>query len=354
MKRLLLLGGGHAHVQVLRGLAGFSAGNADIRLVTPNPIHIYSGMIPGIVAGHYAAAEAQIDLARLALRAGVELVLERVAAIDAGAKIVTLESGSSLEFDIASLDLGSLPNDSGVPGAREHAISAKPFESFLAHWSALLKKGVAPRVAIAGAGAAGVELAMAMRYRGAEVVLFSDRNDFPGDVHGRILNALKRSSVDLRSNTPVRAVEPGPVAVSSSGRERFDALFWSAGAAALRWLRDSALALDGDGFVLVDPTLRSLSHSQVFAAGDCATLQVARLPKSGVYAVREGTLLAQNLRRLVEGKPLASYQPQSRQLSLISCGQRYAIASRGGWSAEGAWAWRWKDWIDRRWIARFG
>jgi len=360
VKRLLLLGGGHAHVQVLRSVAGISSKEFEIKLVTPSPLHIYSGMVPGVVAGHYAAAEAQIDLARLAGRAGVKLILDNAAAIDAGAKIVSLESGTDLDFDIASLNLGSLPNFFGIPGAREHAVSAKPFEDFLARWNDLLEEGpAAPRIAVAGAGAGGVELAMAMKFaleqrgRKARVVMYSEKNLFSGSVFERILRALKRFSIELRSNRRVTAVEPGPRVVTSSGREPFDALLWAAGAAPPPWLRDSSLALDGAGCVLVDATLRSVSHQHVFISGDTAALQGVKLPKSGVYAVRQGTVLADNLRRAIERNALTSYQPQVKQLSLISCGARYAIATRGNWSAEGAWAWRWKDWIDRRWIARF-
>jgi len=152
---------------------------------------------------------------------------------------------------------------------------------------------------------------------------------------------------------PVRAVEAGPTVVVPAGRERFDALFWTAGAAALPMLRESGLRTDGRGFVLVDASLRSVSHPDVFAAGDTASLEGVMLPKSGVYAVRQAPVLAENLKRAVRGMAMLDYVPQADSLSLISCGAKYAIASRGGWSAEGAWAWRWKDWLDRRWIRKF-
>jgi NADH dehydrogenase FAD-containing subunit len=137
--------------------------------------------------------------------------------------------------------------------------------------------------------------------------------------------------------------------LAAGTRESFDLVIWTAGAAPLPWLRNSGLATDAQGFVLVDDKLRSVSHPEVFAVGDCATLRDAPHAKSGVYAVRHGEVLAQNLR----GGELRSYAPQRRALALLSCGARYAIAEWSGWSAEGAWAWRWKDRIDRRWIAGF-
>ena len=101
--------------------------------------------------------------------------------------------------------------------------------------------------------------------------------------------------------------------------------------------------------MLVDEYLRSVSHAEVFAAGDCATLRAAPHAKSGVYAVRHAEVLAHNLR----GGGLRRYVPQRRALALISCGARHAIVDWGGLSAEGAWAWTWKDRLDRRWVEQF-
>ena len=331
--RLLLLGGGHAHAWVLRELRG-----GDVTLVTPYPHHTYSGMLPGFVAGHYRLDEIRIDLADLVARAGAKLVLGRVVSLDAGRRVARLEDGRMLEYDIASLDLGS---ESGAPA---HALAAKPFENFLERWQEA--KDRVRKVGVVGAGAAGVEIAMAVAYRAAaDVTLYSDRPAAPR----RIARALERNGVALRSNAPVTAVEPGPAVLAGGTRESFDLVIWTAGAAPLPWLRESGLAADAQGFVLVDDKLRSVSHPEVFAAGDCATLRDAPHPKSGVYAVRHGKVLAQNLR----GGELRSYAPQRRALALISCGSRYAIADWNGWSAEGAWAWRWKDRVDRRWIAGF-
>jgi selenide,water dikinase len=352
VKRLLLLGGGHAHALVLLKLRNFLPKILEVKLVTPYPVHTYSGMVPGVVAGHYKVPEAQIDLARLAGRAGVELVLRSVRSLDADAKCVCLDDGSSIPYDIASLNTGSLPS-MAVPGSVQYALGVKPFEAFMQHWEA---HGLsARRIAVAGAGAAGIEMAMAIRHRlpSAKLLLYSDRPMFSGALAARLARALDRCGVELRSNTAVAALEPGPVVVTQRERESCDLVLWTAGAAPQPWLRQSGLQTDDAGFVLVDPALRSVSHPDVFAAGDCATLRDARHPKSGVYAVRHAPVLAGNLANLLQGRPMQDYFPQSRQLALISCGGKYAVASRGGWSAEGAWVWRWKDWLDRRWIARF-
>jgi len=367
MKRVVLLGGGHAHAYVLRMLIDAPLHDARLTLVTPYDQHTYSGMLPGLVAGHYAVADVQIDVARLAAAAGVELLRARVSALDAARRRVTLDDGGTLEYDFASLNLGSLPNTAPVAGSEVHALAAKPFEHFLEGWNALLARPPRPReapltVALVGAGAAGVELAMAIAHRlhtlgrEAAVTLYSDRPMFQGALARRVRDALGRNGVSLREPEAVARLEADGVVVTRAPhatRERYDAVIWTAGAAPLPWLRATGLDTDAAGFVLVDDTLRSVSHPEVFAVGDCATLRDQPHPKSGVYAVRHGDFLARNLRYALAEVPLHRYRPQRRALALISCGARWAIADWSGLSAEGGWVWRWKDWVDRRWIRRF-
>jgi selenide,water dikinase len=361
VKQLLLLGGGHAHAFALLGLVGAPIAGTRVTLITPQRHHIYSGMLPGLVAGHYALGECVIDLAQLAARAGAAVVYDRVAGVDPLRRVARLERGGEIEYDIASLNLGSLPNYAAVPGAAEHALATKPFEPFVAGWEELRERGRSQtlRIAVAGGGAAGVELAMAMTRsllaggRAGEIELYADRPAFAPRLGRRVARALASAGVAMHPSTAVDAVEPGPVVRAGGERRSFDAVVWAAGAAPHPWLAETGFTLDPAGFVLVDDTLRSISHPQVFAAGDCATLLGAARPKSGVYAVRQGAVLARNLRRAAEDRPLEIYTPQRYALSLISCGARYAIASWGPFAAEGEWAWRWKDRVDRRWIAAF-
>ena len=341
---------------MLRRLREFISKSLDVVLVNPAPVHVYSGMVPGVIAGHYAPAEAEIDLARLARGAGAELIQDSAQGLDLASRRILLAGGDAVDYDYLSLNLGSLPNFAGVPGAEAHAIAAKPFLRLFERWRELKAAGMkSARLAVAGGGAAGLELAMAMKFAGAaEVTVFSDKNALPEAAEARILAALERTDVALRSDCPVTAVEPGPTVLSQKGRERFDAIFWTAGASAPPLIAESGLSADAAGFALVDARLRSVSHPEVFAAGDVASIEGMSVPKSGVYAVREGAVLAENLTRVVRGQSLVAYEPQKKSLVLLSCGGRYAIGARGGWSAEGGWAWRWKDWIDRRWVKSFG
>ncbi|MFY9314082.1 MAG: FAD-dependent oxidoreductase [Burkholderiales bacterium] len=340
--RIVLLGGGHAHALVLLAFRDFVSEHLEVVVVSPGPAHTYSGMVPGVIAGHYAPEDAQIDLARLARlarRAGAVLVQAQAVALDTADKRVVLADGSSVSYDILSLDVGSVPE-----GAAPESVAVKPFDQFFARWRALLDSRAAPRIAIVGAGAGGVELAMAMQFalgrrKGGSVELFSDRVALAPALAERVRRALERLSIPLRLGQA-----PGA---------GFDATFRVTGAAALPMLRNCGLQTDARGFVLVDAALRSVSHPDVFAAGDCAALAGRPVPKSGVYAVRQGPILAENLKRVVRGMAMLDYVPQRESLALLSCGARYAIASRGAWIAEGRWVWWWKDWLDRRWVANF-
>lgn len=339
MKRIVLAGAGHAHLVVLASLAKNPLYGAPITLVSPHARQLYSGMLPGVLAGHYREAEASIDVAELGARAQCDFIEGSLAGIDAAARSVTLEGGRRLQYDLLSLNVGSRV-DTSSPGAAQHAVPVKPFEN-------LMSLGPARHVAIAGGGAAGVELAMALRHRGVEVTVYSERDAFEGKAAGRVRNALRRRRLDYRRGMRADAIEAGPVVVSGASRQAFDLVLWAGGAAPLPLFEGSGLALDERGFVRVEETLCSVSHPDVLAAGDCAATGEA---KNGVHAVRQGRLLADNLRCLVRGVRPQPYARRSKALLILTCGARYAIAMRGSWSAEGRWVWWWKNWIDRRWL----
>jgi pyridine nucleotide-disulfide oxidoreductase family protein len=341
VKRILLAGAGHAHLAVLRSLSREPLHGARFALVSPRGRQIYSGMLPGIIAGHYRRDEAEVDLARLAEAAGAEFIEGEVAKLDHGGRVAVLQDASELEYDLVSLNVGSLVERS-IPGAG-FALAAKPFEAFFDKLSTVKLN----RVAIAGAGASGIELAMALRYRGAAVTLYSQHAQ---PTPARSESALRRMGVDLRPGMPISAIERGPLVISGASRQEFDVVILTTGAKPLPWLRGGGLAHDEQGFVLVDDKLESVSHPGVFAAGDCATLQSRPVPKSGVYALRQGEALVLNFRRMLRGEPPLAYRPQRHALLLVSCGRRYAIAQRGAWSAQGRWVWWWKNRIDRAWV----
>jgi pyridine nucleotide-disulfide oxidoreductase family protein len=364
VKRVLLAGGGHAHVHVLHDAMRAPVAGATLTLVTPFARQMYSGMLPGWVAGHYTVDEIAIPLPALAAAAGVELIEGRIAGLDAGARRATLADGRVLQYDLLSLDTGPVMDRDAIPGAREHALSLRPVEHFVALFDRLLAGAEAQpqHVAVIGGGAGGYEMALALAWRlqalrtRSRVSLLAGPEGplagFTAGVRRHATAALKARRVTVLPRSAV-AVEAGVVRLDDGSRLACDAPLLAIGTSAPPWLAGSGLALDARGFVATGPTLQSLSHPEVFAAGDVATRMDAPHPKSGVHAVRAGPPLAVNLRRTVAGAPLKPHTPQIRTLFLLSSGERRAIASWGGLAAEGAWVWRWKDRIDRGFIARY-
>ena len=346
MRRLLLVGAGHAHLALLASLKEQPLLGLRITLVAPLVRQIYSAMLPGLIAGHYRRDEAEIDVALLAQRAHAEFVQGAVARFDAEQRAVVLHDGAELPYDLASFNVGSRI-DATISGAG-YATPVKPFESLLER----LQSGLFKRIAVAGGGVGGAEIALALRHQGAAVTLYSEQPMSPPQLAARAERVLRAAGVDFRPGMPASAIEPGPVVIAGAPRQEFDLVLLATGAAPLPWLKSSGLERDTRGFVLVHETLQSTSHPEVFAAGDCASLRGADLPKSGVYAVRQGETLAQTFRNLAQGQPPVAYRPQRRALLLMSCGARRAIAQWGGRTAQGGWVWRWKNRIDRRWLRR--
>ena len=358
VRELVLVGGGHSHVQVLRSLGMRALPGVRVTIVSREVLTPYSGMLPGHVAGCYGWRDIHIDLGPLSRFAGARLIHDAVTAVDLTERRLTLAGHPPLRYDVLSLNSGAVPAQSHPAGQ-----AVKPIGSFLPRWqSTLASARSGERVVLVGGGAGGVELALAMRTRlnaGIHITLVTDtllagHNAAAGT---RLRRALSRRGITVREDFRVVTVdgdEGRARVVAEDGRgEPAEHLFWVTGVAAPEWIGRSGLAVDPAGFVRVDKTLRSISHPQVFAAGDVAALEGQPRAKSGVFAVREGPVLAENLRRVFAERPLRRYRAQRRFLAIVGTGDGRAVAMRGPWAVEGAWVWRWKDWIDRRFMARF-
>lgn len=359
---VVLVGGGHSHALVLRMLGMRPWLGVQVTLVSDVSHAPYSGMVPGHLAGVYSWEETHIDLRRLCAWAGVRLVRARVIGLDLERRRVRLEGRPPLAFEVVSINVGSTPSVSQVPGAAEHAIPAKPVPRFLAAWDSVCQKAVlrTQRVVIVGGGAGGVEVALAVKARlgrSGEVVLAHQGEAIlpthAAGVRRRVLAALESAGVTLLTGCAVASVEASGLVLADGRGVESDAVVWTTQASAPAWLRASGLEVDDAGFVVVEETLRSTSHPWVFAAGDCATVRTAPRPKSGVFAVRAARPLFANLEHHLAGLPLRRWKPQARFLSLIGTADGRAVVSRGGWAASGAWAWRWKDRIDRAFMRKF-
>ena len=373
VKDLVLVGGGHAHVSVLRRFGMRPVPGLRITLVTRDVHTPYSGMLPGYVAGHYDYDDCHIDLGPLARFAGARLYHTEVEGLDLDERRLMVRGRPPVGFDLLSINTGSRPRTADAPGAREHALPVKPIDEFLVRWEKLKQRiveSVGPfQVIVVGGGAGGVELALSTHHclrrelsgngdepRRLRYTLLTDgprilptHNE---GVRARFERVLAGRGIEVKTSHRVAEVTAEAVVADGKAPVAADAVLWVTSAAAPEWPREAGLAVDDGGFIRVDDCLQSVSHPGIFAAGDVAAMPQPR-PKSGVFAVRQGPFLTENLRRAATGRRLVRYRPQRHFLGLISTGDRYAVASRGGLVMEGAWLWRLKDWIDRRFMSRF-
>ncbi len=457
-KDLVLIGGGHSHVIVLKRLGMKPIPGLRITLISPDSQTPYSGMLPGFVAGHYEHDEIHIDLRPLTRFADTRFFLDEAVGFDLERRLVRCRHRPPVRFDLLSIDIGSAPRLRDTPGAMPAAgqeptvIPVKPIGDFVSRWEALAERTLGRRgpmrIGVVGAGVGGVEMVLAMRHglaRRLEAVgddpkrlrfeLFAGESGLlpraSPKVRAIFAEVLEERGVRLRSGHRVERVsryvsahsamdsgkidstkidaigedsagleaskpkgEPAPDRPShlvgiddsgevgdvsehslsesegkktspegspscvlhlASGEEHvLDEALWITQADSRNWLAGSGLATDERGFVAVHPSLESISHPGIFAAGDCASVLEYPREKAGVFAVRQGPVLERNLRRVLYGQSPKGFVPQRNYLSLISTGDKRAVASRGGLpTLKGAWVWKWKDRIDRKFMRRF-
>lgn len=375
--RLLLVGAGHAHAEVLAHFARLNASGSlsprsdfELIVISPHQLAPYSGMIPGWLAGHYRWDECCIDFAALSARAGARFIESEVVGLDAGARRFTLANGEQLATDLASLNIGStvaapiMEPLSSEPGPL--IIPIRPLAALRARVEDLVRyvrSGPVAMVALGG-GAAGVESILAMHARHARAGMVSHAALVTRT--GRLLPTLaraagshakavlRRAGIALLTDFDVRGVDGAGLCAADGRHVHADVILWATGGQAHGWPGAAGLDVDTGGFIRVDEHLRSVSHAWLHAVGDCAAFGTAQLPKSGVFSVRMGPILSRNLEAAVRGAGRPQrYTPQRRHLVLLNNANGTAIAAWGPLAVEGAWVWRWKDRIDRNFVRRY-
>lgn len=360
-REVVLIGGGHTHALVLRQWGMNPLPGARLTVINPGPTAPYSGMLPGFVAGHYSRDELDIDLVRLARFAGARVILSKATGIDRQAKRVQLADRAAIAYDVVSVDIGINSDMPEIPGFAAHGIPVKPLDVLSQRWPQYLEQltGKAQLVVIGG-GVAGVEVAMAMahalqRRQVAMTLTIIDATEVLSGVapraKARLLKQLDCYGIKYSSNRKVTEVAADSVLLDSGERIVSDFTLGAAGARAYPWLADIGLALN-KGYIIVDEMLRS-SDPAIYAAGDCAHLATNPRPKAGVFAVRAAPILLHNLRAVLSDDEQRPFRPQSDYLKLISLGSQSALAEKFGIALSGGLLWRWKNWIDQQFMAKF-
>ena len=366
MKQLLLAGGGHAHLEVLRQLIEAPLKGVRTTLVSMSRYHHYSGMVPGFLAGTYQEADIAFDLEALCRRAGVIFLVDQVSQLGPTQRQIVTATEKCLAYDLVSFNLGS-----GSAGAdRPEVASAqlvKPISRAIQLRERILREGEKnPRaqISVVGAGAAGFEIACAARSlllsrgRQPRISLFDSASQildgYSPAFRKRGAGLLESFRIEVHLGEQITAVERDRLVTPKGGSYPSDVTIWLTGAAAPRLFTHSGLAVDDRGFLLVDDNLRSISNPQILAVGDCATLlNYPQTPKAGVYSVRQAPILWRTIRANCLGGEAMRYVPQSSFLSILNLCDGRALLRYKELVSASRWAWMLKDWIDRRFMRAY-
>lgn len=364
MGRLVLIGGGHAHAGVLFHVGGMVDKGHEVVLVNPTPQHYYSGMGPGVLGGTYRPEDIRFPVRNMVLKHGGQFVEDRVTAVDAAARTVSLASGGTLAYDVLSCNAGSvIPRPEHAPEEGGGVYTVKPIQNL---WMArerietLLEKGPV-RVAVVGGGPAALEVAgnartVARAGRTPEVAVFAGRkflHRLPENIRAMARTDFAARGITVHEGGYAKAAEPGLVVLDSGARHEADVIFLALGVRPPSLFADSGLPVGPDGGLAVNRFLQCTEHPEIFGGGDCIHFQERPLDKVGVYAVRQHPVLVHNLVAQLEGRPLTAFDPGGAYLLVFNLGGGRGIFVKWGLVFGGKPAFLVKDFIDRRFMRRF-
>ena len=372
---VVLLGVGHTNAHVLRMWKMEGLSNAQLVCVSNFPVATYSGMFPGVLAGQYTVEEMEIDLVRLANSAGARLILDEVVSLDPDGQQLIFRNRPPLHYDALSIGIGSRPSFKGVEVTDDaNLLAVKPMQTFLTRLreklAALTPRDEPRKILVVGGGLGSIEIAFCMKHRldtdpewtgpikgNADVELITGSEKIgagllPG-TQDRVATQLKRRGIGLHTGKRVSSIDAGGIVLTDGKRIDGDLVIWVTSAVPPALVEHLNLQTDESGFISTRPTLQSLTSERVFSVGDTGTMVDSPTAKAGVFAVRQGPVLWENIQRLLDGRSLESYKPQRGFLKLINTGDDRAVAEYMGRSFYGGWCWKLKDRIDVKFMRMY-
>jgi NADH dehydrogenase FAD-containing subunit len=369
---LLLIGSGRPNLVVLENIARKRITLGAVTLVSPDPLQLCSGMAPGFVTGRHTIEDMTVDLPSLMRSIGGEFREGSVRGLDAAAHTATLDDGSTLPWDLASIAIGGLTTDAAVPGVRALAKFVKPISRLLELHAALdaAAQGAGPeplQIVVVGGGSVGFEHALAVRAKldqlGANRAIISlvDSTHTPLRDGGTTARnaaelALKKAEITLRLSSAVEEVGANHVRLTGGRLIPVDIVIWTVGTEAPPLFRASGLPTDAHGCLIVEDTLAVAGCPGLFGAGGSVSLRSnPRASRSGAFPERMGRVLAHNLGLAAGGRKGAatSYVPGSRAFTLLDLSNGSAIFGYRAFVITAGWALWLRDAIDRRLVRRF-
>jgi NADH dehydrogenase FAD-containing subunit len=365
-KKLVFVGGGHAHLTCLRNLHEFGKVGHKITLISPSPYHYYSGMGPGMLSGIYRPQEARFNIRKMAEAGGATFTEGKVVRIDPNRRLLFLASGEEIPYDVVSFNTGSdVPMELLTSMSHDNIFPVKPVINLLKARQTILnvlREGRRPNFVVVGGGAAGLEITanlwrLVHEAHGigkiAHIAGKRLMSGAPERVRDLATNSFSKRGVEVIEGSYVKTVEPETVVLSDGRRLPVDYVFMAVGIKPSSLFKDSGMPTGRDGELLVKTSLQSVAHPEIFGGGDCISLQGHDLAKVGVYAVRENPILYHNLHVALEGGTMKPFIPQKIYLLIFNMGNGKGIFWKKNWVWDGRLAFLLKDYIDRSFMKKF-
>ncbi len=349
---------------VLLRLADFTETGHRVTVISPLPYHYYSGMGPGMLSGFYEPRQTRFHIRKMAEDRGATFIEDKAVRIDPGNRVIILDSGREVAYDVASFNTGSGIPMQALAGASERIVPVKPIINLYRARREILREidNRELKISVIGGGPAGVEITANLwrlvqgRRHKADITLIGGNSilgKLPEKVRNLALRSLKKRNIRLLEAIRARSVDDGGTLLSDGNTVLHDYAFMAVGVEPSAIFTDSGLPTGKDGGLLVDSFLRCAACPEIFGGGDCISLAGNPLAKVGVYAVRQNPILFHNLMAAMEGGDLQLFRPQVAYMLIMNMGDGTGILWKEGIVWNGRFAFLLKDFIDRRFIRKF-
>ena len=367
-RHIVLLGVGHTNAHVVRMWAMNPLLDTDLTCVSDSGVATYSGFLPAVLAGQLPPEAMEIDLVRLCAAAGARLITDRVTGLDRGRKQLLFSERPPVKYDVLSVGIGSVPRMPDQGADAPSLVTIKPMRSFIDRLTTVVrecKNSIEPlQVTVVGGGAAGVEMTQCLPERlrlltssEFRITLVSQSAELLPDcippTVRRVRQSIKERNHTVLNNNTVTQIGEGCVKLQNGSVLPADIVIWATAATAPHLLSECDLPKDDRGFLLTSETLQSIDDASIFAVGDTGTISNGNIPKAGVYAVRQGPILWDNIQRRLAGRSLIPYEPQKSFLKLLNMGDGTAVGEWRGFSFGGRWVMKLKQRIDQRFMDKY-
>ena len=364
-KRLVIAGGGHAHMMLLARIKDFVEHDCEVTVIGPAEHHYYSGMGPGLLGGTYRPEEIRFATRLVCEKQGGSFIQAKVLSIDPDRQYVTLDSGEEITYDLLSCNLGSQVPEEMVDGPLDDIFLVKPIERLLEAQQQIVERGTASplNISVVGGGPSAVEIAGNIWQLGRtqgmhplKITIYAGRKlmpDHPEGVRVRAIRSLQKRYITILEGSRITAIQTGKVTASDGVVHGSDITFIAVGVKPSRVFADSNMVCGPDGGLIVNRYLQSVNYPNIFGGGDCIHFEDQPLDKVGVYAVRQNPILCDNLLASITSKPLKEFDPGGAYLLIFNLGDRTGILYKWSILFGGRLAFMVKDYIDRKFMRTF-